>query len=324
MIQRLRPWLIRMYPRSWRIRYEAEFNALLEQSLYSPLDVLDILLGALDAHVLLLSGENLTWRGLNMLNKVRTAILIVFAAYIGFVIAGFGLVGMADDSPMIALTKTTPALAAAWITIQAGSGIALLAVVVGGLPLAFVVIRQALSKSHQGLGLLLVPVLAFLVLVAYAAFVLAVGTGRIALTGVVPVVQPGPFPPGNRLLLAGLMVTFIVGAIASTLAVWKVVCRTDVEQESFRAVKRSITIKVYQFAYWPAVVATAAMFVMLAATLTWAWLAFAALPGALAGNEGPWGISTQTWFIGVTVLMTLCTTAAGLGVWRGRYKALAD
>jgi hypothetical protein len=194
---------------------------------------------------------------------------------------------------------------------------------VGGLPLAFVVIRRALSKPHQGLGLLLVPVLAFLLLVAYVAFVLAVGTGRIALAGVVPVVQPGPFPPGNRLLLAGLMVTFIVGAIASTLAVWKVVSRTDVEQETFRAVKHNITIKIYQFAYWPAVVATAAMFVMLAATLTWAWLAFAALAGVLAGSEGPWGISTQAWFAGVSVLMTLSTAAAGFGVWRGRFEAPA-
>jgi hypothetical protein len=320
MIQRLRPWLTRLYPRSWRMRYEEEFTALLEQCLHSPLDVLDILLGALDAHMLLLSGENLTWRGLNMLNKIRTAILIVFAAYIGFVVAGFALVGMADDSPMMALTKINPALAAAWTSIQAGAAVALLAVVIGGLPLAVVVIRRALSNAHQGLGLLLVPAFAFLALVAYVAFVLAVGSGRIQLSGVVQVVQPGSFPPGNRLLLAGLMLTFVLGAIASTLAVWKVISRTDVEQETFRAIQRSVTIKIYQFAYWPAVVTTAAMFVMLVATLTWAWMAFTALPGALAGNEGPWGLSTQAWFIGVSVLMTLCTAAACLGVWRGRFR----
>jgi hypothetical protein len=320
MIQRLRPWLTRLYPRSWRMRYEEEFSALLEQCLQSPLDVLDILLGALDAHMLLLSGENLTWRVMNMLNKIRTAILIVFVAYIGFVIAGFGLVGMADDSPMIALTKTNPALTAAWNIIQAGAAIALLAVVFGGLPLAIIVIRRAFSHSHQGLGLLLVPVAAFLVLVAYVVFILAVGAGRIQLPGVVPVVQPGPFPPGNRLLLAGLMVTFILGATASTLAVWKVISRTDVEQETFRAIGRGITVKIYQFAYWPAVVTTAAMIVMLAATLTWALVSFSALPGVLGGNYGPWGTSTQAWFAGIVVLMALCTAAACLGVWRGRSR----
>ncbi len=320
MIQRLRPWLTRLYPRTWRIRYEAEFTALLEQCLNSPLDVLDILLGALDAHLLLLSGESLNWRIMNMLNKIRTAVLLVFAAYIGFVVAGMALNGMADDSPMIALTKTNPALSAAWTTIQAGAIVSLLAVVVGGLPLAILVIRRALSNPRQGLGLLLVPVVAFLALVVYVMFILAVGTGRIQLPGVVRVVQPGPFPPGNRLLLAGLMATFVLGALASTLAVWKVVSRTDVDQETFRAIKRSITIRVYHFAYWPAVLTTLAMFIMLVATVTWGWLAFASLPGVLTGNFGPLGTSTQAWFIGILLLMTLSTAAACLGVLRGKAR----
>ena len=194
---------------------------------------------------------------------------------------------------------------------------------VGGLPLAIVVIRRALTKSNQGLGLLLVPVVAFLALVAYGLILWAVATGRILLPGVVRVVQPGPFPPGNRLLLAGFMLVFVLGAIASTLAVWKVISRTDIEQETFRAVGRGITVKIYQFAYWPAVVTTAAMFVMLAATLIWALVSFSALPGVLGGNFGPWGTSTQAWFAGIVVLMALCTAAACLGVWRGRSRQKA-
>ncbi len=255
-----------------------------------------------------------------MLNKMRTAILIVFAAYIGFIIAGFGLVGMADDSPMIELTKTNPGLSAAWNIIQVGSAVALLAVVVGGLPLALVVIRRALTRPNQGLGLLLVPMLAFLALVAYGLLLWTVATGRILLPGVVRVVQPGSFPPGNRLLLAGFMLVFVLGAIASTLAVWKVISRTDIEQESFRAAGRGITVKIYQFAYWPAVVTTAAMIVMLAATIIWAWVSFSALPGALGGNYRPWGTSTLAWFAGILVLMALCTAAGCLGVWRGRSR----
>lgn len=318
MIRSLRPWLTRLYPRAWRTRYEEEFTSLLEQCLNTPMDVLDILLGAVDAHLQLLSGESLTWRVLNMLNKIRTAILIVFAAYIGFVIAGFALVGMADDSPMIALTKTNIALATAWTILQAAAAVALLAVVIGGLPLAVTVIRRALTESHTGLGWLLVPVVAFLVLAGYVAVVIAVGFGRIHLPGVAAVVQPGIFPAGNRALLAGLMATFVLGAIASTLAVWKVVSRTDSEQETFRAIKRNISVKIYHFAFWPAVVATSAMFIMLVAAVTWGWLAFSALPGAFAGNYGPWGTSTQTWFIGIIVVMSLATLVAFLGVKRAR------
>ena len=320
MIRSLRPWLMRLYPQAWRLRYEEEFTALLEQCLNSPLDVLDILLGAVDAHLLLFSGESLNWRVMNMLNKIRTAVLIVFAAYIGFVVAGFALVGMADDSPMIALMKTDPVLSAAWITIQVGAAVALLAVVTGGLPLAVTVIRRALTSTHNGLGWLLVPVLAFLAVVAYGGFVMAVGLGRLQLPGVVPVVQPGAFPPGNRLLLAGWMATFVLGAIASTFAVWKVISRTDIEQETFRAIKLSVTVKIYNFAFWPAVVTASAMLIMLAATLTWGSIAFSSLPGVFAGDFGPWGTSTWVWFSGIILIMILSTVAAFLGLMRGRSR----
>ncbi len=323
MIRSLRPWLAQLYPRAWRIRYEEEFTAMLEQCLNSPLDVLDILLGAVDAHLLLLSGESLNWRVINMLNKIRTAVLIVFTAYIGFVIAGFALVGMADDSPMIALTKTNTVLTAAWTTIQVGAAVALLAVVIGGMPLAITIIRRLLSDSHRGMGLLLVPVIAFLALVIYVAFIFAVGSGRIQVPGVVPVVQPGVFPPGNRLLMAGLMVIFVLGALASTLVVWKLVSRTDIEQEEFRAIKHSVAIKIYDFAFWPAVVTTSAMAIMLVATLTWGSLSFSSLPGVFAGNFGPWGTSTQVWFISLVLLMALSTAAAFLGLMRARPTARA-
>lgn len=42
---------LRLYPREWRARYEEEFLALIEQNRLSPMDVADIALGALDAHL---------------------------------------------------------------------------------------------------------------------------------------------------------------------------------------------------------------------------------------------------------------------------------
>ena len=44
-------WLVRLYPRAWRQRYGGEFVALLAQQRLSPRIILDIVLGALDAHV---------------------------------------------------------------------------------------------------------------------------------------------------------------------------------------------------------------------------------------------------------------------------------
>lgn len=46
----MKRWLVRLYPRAWRRRYGAEFQALLEQQALSPEGVVDVLRGALDAH----------------------------------------------------------------------------------------------------------------------------------------------------------------------------------------------------------------------------------------------------------------------------------
>jgi hypothetical protein len=48
---KLEVFLLRLYPREWRARYEDEFMALLEQARSSPLDMADMALGALDAHL---------------------------------------------------------------------------------------------------------------------------------------------------------------------------------------------------------------------------------------------------------------------------------
>lgn len=314
----IRAWLTRLYPLSWRERYGVEFEAMLEQCLNSPLDILDVILGAADAHLQLLNGENVTWRLMNMLNKLRTTILIVFAAYIGFIVAGMALVGLLDDSPMIPFMKADQASTLAMTIVRLGSVIALLAVVVGGLPLAYTVLRRALTIDRRNLGLLLVPVISFLGLVLYFGFILLVGTGRIQITGVARAVQPDNFPLGNRLMLAGLMLVFVLGAIASTLAVWNVISRTNVEQETIQAGSRTMTIEIYKFAYIPAVIASISMLVMSVATIVWSWLVFSALPQVYRGDFGLWQTSTQAWIIGIISLMALCSLAALFGVARGR------
>jgi hypothetical protein len=52
--------LLRLYPASWRTRYGDEFGALLEERQLGPFDVLDILLGALDARLRLRSSDRRT------------------------------------------------------------------------------------------------------------------------------------------------------------------------------------------------------------------------------------------------------------------------
>src|SRR5581483_5100678 len=229
-----RDWLIQLYPRAWRERYGEEFDALLEECLHSPLDALDIFLGALDAH--LEFPFEMNWRLMNMVNKLRTSILIVFAAYIGFIVGGMSFYGLVDDSPMADLMKARAdmPLFAAWTAVEVGAVIALLSVVIGGLPLAWTVIRRALTSSREDLRWLLVPVFAFLALVLYVMFMASIGLGRLQIPGVVPVVSHDNFPLGNRLLIGGFMLVFILGAIVSTVAVWKIISNTNMPESTFK------------------------------------------------------------------------------------------
>jgi hypothetical protein len=314
----VRAWLLRLYPRPWRERYADEFEAMLEQCLNSPLDVIDVMLGAFDAHLQLLNGENVNWRLMNMINKLRTTILIVFASYIGFIVAGMALVGMLDDSPMIPYMQADLASTVAMDIIRVGSVVALLAVVVGGLPLAITMIRRALKVDRRNLPLLLVPGISFFVLVLYFGFIFLLASGRIHINGIAQVVQPGFFPLGNRLLLGGLMLIFVLGAIASTLAIWKAVSRTDNEQLTFHPMGTTVNVAIYKFAYIPAVITSVSMAVMLVATLVWSVLVFSALPQVLSGDFGPWQTSTQPWLYGIIGLMLFCSLSAVLGITRGR------
>jgi hypothetical protein len=309
-------WLVRLYPRPWRDRYGDEFEALLEACLHSPLDVLDILLGALDAH--LGFPFETDWRVMNKINKLRTAILFVFVGYIGFILGGLSLVGLVDDSPAAALMQTTDAaLRSAWLTIGVASIISLVAVVTGGLPLALTVIRRACTSSRRSLRLLLVPVFAFLALVVYSLFEASLYLGWMQIPGIAPTVSPDYFPIGNKILLAGRMLTILLGAIASVIAVWKVIARTDVGEDGFHIFGKTTPIHIYRLAFLASAVTTTGMLVMLVGTLVYGWLAYTVIPSWFASNLGLLLSNTATSFAVTVTIMVLSSAVAVFGLARG-------
>ena len=254
-----------------------------------------------------------------MVNKLRTSILIVFASYIGFVIGGMGLYSLADDSPMLALmrTRTDTPLLASWIVVEAGALIALLAVVIGGSPIAWKVIRRALISSHQDLWLLLVPPFAFLVLALYVGFMASIGLGRLHIPGVLPTVSPDNFPIGNRILIAGAMLIFVLGAIASTAAVWKIIMKSSPEDNTLSIPGRTQPIKIYEYAFILSVVTSLAMGLMLVATVAWGGLAYSAMPQVFSENRGLLLTNTAGSLVVIVVVMAFSTIAAFFGVVRG-------
>jgi hypothetical protein len=303
----IRNWLIRLYPRVWRERYEDEFEALLEECLHSPLDVLDIFLGALDARLELPYETN--WRLMNMVNKLRTTVLFVFAAFIAFIVAGFSLTGLMDDSQLAPLTKANPALSASYTMIEVGSVVGLLAIVIGGAPLAWTIIRRAFTSQRRDLGLLFVPLISFLALVIYFLTMVFLAFNTTSLSQ--PITYTG------HALMWGLIAIFVVGAIASAAAVWKLISSTDVEQDTIALLGKSAKIKLYEFAFTPAVVAAFSMLVMFLATVTWGWLSYSLRPDLFTGNMGVLMTSTRGSFAFTLITMTVAVVAAFIGVARG-------
>jgi hypothetical protein len=313
----VRSWLIQLYPRAWRERYGEEFDVLLEESLHSPLDVVDIFLGALDAHLEFPFETN--WRLMNMVNKLRTTLLIVFTGYIGFIIGGLAFYGLVDDSPMALLMKTGTdiPLSAAWVIVEIGAVIALFAVVIGGLPIGWRLLRRALTSSRQDLKLLLVPVLAFLALLLYFAFEFAVYTGRLPIAGVAQTVSHDDFPIGNRILIGGSMVVLVLGAIASTAAVWKVLTHTDAAEGTSITDEGQPSMKLYRRAFAPAVITAGSMLLMLVGTIIWSGLAYSSMPQVFAEDWGLLQANTTGSMIGIVVIMALSTALAFFGLTRG-------
>jgi hypothetical protein len=305
---KLGSWLVSFYPRAWRERYGDEFEILLEECLHSPLDVLDIFLGALDAHLEVPYETN--WRLINMINKLRSTVLFVFAAYIAFIVAGFSLTGLVDDSQFIPLMRSNPILSASWVTIEAGSVIALLAIVIGGGPLAWAIIRRAFTSQRKDLRLLFVPLGSFLALVIYFLTMVYFAFNTHILDQ--------PTSSTGHMLMWGLIVVFVAGAIASTIAVWILISHTDVEQDTFGFIGKPATIKLYEFAYVPAVVAAISMVVMFLATVVWGWLSYSLRPDLFTGNMGLMMTNTRGSFAFTLTLMAIATITASLGVLRAR------
>ena len=310
----LRTWLIRLYPPAWRDRYGDEFEALLEECLHSPLDVLDIVLGAIDAHLEITYGTN--WRLMDMVNKLRTGILMVFTGYIGFVIGGLSFYGLVDDSPTVPLMKTDIPLSIAWKTVGVGAVVTLLAVVIGVLPLAFTIIQRVFTSSRRDLRWLLVPLLAFLAFLVYGLFIAAIGNGWLSIHGVAQRVSPEDFPVGNRILLGGLFLVFVLGAISSVFAVWKVVSNAEATGIQFNLFSRPTHLNIYQVAFIPAFITSLGMLLMLVAALVFGWLGGSALPEWFRGNQGLLLINTGLSY-GITIaIMTLSTFLAFFGLGR--------
>lgn len=106
---RCNQYLLRLYPRTWRQRYEEEMLAMLELCPSSFLDRVDLVFGALDAHLhphLGTLGLSLSERMKLMLSLLRRSLLTMFCASLGFLLAGLGFQKMNEYDDFLKAAQT--------------------------------------------------------------------------------------------------------------------------------------------------------------------------------------------------------------------------
>ncbi len=241
-----------------------------------------------------------------------TKAIMVFCAYIAFVLVGLAFYGMVDDSPFVPLMNSHFDLELAWLTVAGGSGLALVAIVTGGLPIGLSILRRGLTTARADLLLLAVPVLAFGVVLATFAIIWAITRGdTTASTGApdVPVTV-------SATMAFVFAIVFVLSAIASVVAVSVAAARAEGSEQTFRAPGITITVQPFKFAALPALVATLAMALMLAGTVAWGLIARSNNASAFDTATAYQGLTySATWLIVVSI-MALSTLVAVIAVFR--------
>jgi len=286
-------YLLRLYPRIWRARYEEELLAVLESCSLTFPDTIDMFLGAIDAHLhpyLGAIGMPLQERIILMLRTLRRSLITLFCAYIGFVLAGMAFQKLTEYEDFVAAARTHSLVGTSFTLIVIGSVLALLAILAGGLPIAFAVVKDALATKRTGrLLLLAVPLLAFAALLGTIQLLVHTSANHL------------PKTVGATIFFGG----FLALAVVSTASVCIAVTRSKISDDLLR------------FAIFPSAIATISMLCMLLATIFWGLSLQSAVPQLFAGNDGIMGSSTSGTWLAIIAAMTISTAAAVVSLVRG-------
>lgn len=151
-----------LYPRAFQRRYGAEMRALLEREPVRARTVLDLLLGALRAHLRPPAGLA---EELDAGVRIRLGLGGVLACWVAFAAVGFAFYKTTENHPFGA----HPVLGDAHFAVQLAAGIAALAAVAGALPLIAIALHRAWGEPHRVrsvIGLAGAPAVALLIFAA--------------------------------------------------------------------------------------------------------------------------------------------------------------
>lgn len=131
---------LQLYPLAFRRRYGDEMLTLLADTEPGPRAIIDLLRGALVAHLRPPAGLT---DALDPADRLRASASGVLACWVAFAAAGFGFYKTTEDAPFTAAGHAHPVLGAAHLAIQALAVLGSAAVVAGALPLVLAALRRA-------------------------------------------------------------------------------------------------------------------------------------------------------------------------------------
>jgi len=313
---RLIRWLLCLYPHAWRARYEDEYVALLEAISWTPWNLLDIALGAVDAHLHPSALYATTGRLSSMttaIKRLRAAEIAIFCAFAGFVVSYITFQRLTDPSaPFDAVASAHPDVALGYQGVQVGMYVALAAVMVAGFPVAFVAVRRAWVAREWGIvRLFATPIILTALFLVYTALLTLRTTGGS--------LHPNIF---NIILLLGWVLYAGLYGVVSAIAISVGVARTP------------FAGRVLRFALIPGAVAILGMLVSLASGVFWAVRLFMVAPhlfgfgGTCAANgclgpRGDIGLGSLTVDLSLMTIATLLALSALLWGFRARGRGAA-
>lgn len=252
-------WLLGLYPRAWRDRYGEEVAVVLTEHQITYRTVFDLLLGAWDAHLhrALLPGKLPC-----LAHRLRSSEIIIFCSFLLFCLAWMLLRFVRDPLPIWrSATSAHPELLASLTLLDAGGGLATLAVLLGGVPLVCTALAQAVAtRCWKLLGLFAVPVFAAMLLLVSTLVVFPASTVR----------QSGAagalFTPWAVALQLSLILLWLLAIGGSVIAVTVALSQSDLNEAILR------------FVMLPARITVGALILGLAGALALTVLIFAEAP----------------------------------------------
>ena len=274
---------LRLYPAAWRDRYGDEFGALLEETPMSVSAVFDVLVAAVDAH-LHPTGPHRSWP--LMIERIRRSELAVFASWVVFVVAGLAFQRMTEGDPFAPIASSQTAVGVSYAVIVAGAVVSLAAVTIAGVPIALAIARAGIRlRSWRQLALLAVPPIALAAWMGLTLYLVSRGD------------QPAD-DPWRLVTFLGWVGSFIVAAIASTVAVGAAALAAEIDGSLYRR------------AALPAMITGVAMGVVALAVTAWGIALAFASPSAFWSSDGILGSSTPLTWLGILLVMALATAVA--------------